>query len=67
MTFAQIGVSGMLGLSFPAVAAISSTLGLPIIFSIAAYLDVTQQFFAFRLGRDVGTSLGNSSFNIGST
>lgn len=65
VSFAQIGVSGMLGLGFPAIAAISSALGLPVIFNIASALDASQQFFSFRLGRSEGTTVGSSTFNIG--
>jgi len=55
----------MLGLAFPGIAAIPSPYGLPVIFNIASSLHDTQQFFSFRLGRDVGSTPGNSTFNIG--
>ncbi|KAF8306046.1 acid protease [Clavulina sp. PMI_390] len=65
VTFAQMGISGMLGLGFPPIAAITPNLGLPVIFNIAASLPVGSQFFSFRLGRAEGSDPGNSSFNIG--
>lgn len=65
MTFSQMGISGMLGLGFPAIASISPERGLPVIFNIAFGLETQEQFFSFRLGRDVGSNLGNSTFNIG--
>lgn len=65
VSFANVGISGMMGLGFPSTAAISSTLGVPVIFNIASALDPQQQFFAFRLGREERGNLGNSTFNIG--
>jgi hypothetical protein len=65
VTLAQIGISGMLGLAFPEIAAIPSPYGLPVIFNIAYSLQMNQRFFSFRLGRDEGSTPGNSTFNIG--
>lgn len=65
VTLAQIGISGMLGLAFPEIAAIPSPYGLPVIFNIASNLQVNQRFFSFRLGRDGGLASENSTFNIG--
>ena len=61
----QMGISGMLGLAFPTIASISSDQGIPLIFNILNNLDVGARFFAFRLGRDIGSTLGQSSFMIG--
>lgn len=65
MSFNQLGISGMLGLSFPSIASIPMSRGLPVIFNIAYYLNPQSQFFAFRLGRDVGGNSSTSTFNIG--
>ncbi|KAF8343155.1 aspartic peptidase domain-containing protein [Cantharellus anzutake] len=61
----QMGISGMFGLAFPNIAAISTDLSIPLIFNILSNLDIDSRFFAFKLGRDVGNILGQSSFTIG--
>ncbi|EIW60502.1 acid protease [Trametes versicolor FP-101664 SS1] len=56
------GNSGIMGLSFPAEAAISDTTGRTVVENLfSAFNDTSRRFFAFKLGRDQTSS----SFTIG--
>ncbi|KAG5653269.1 hypothetical protein H0H81_001429 [Sphagnurus paluster] len=57
--------SGILGLCFPAIAAISLTDGNTILDNILSNFDEPNRFFAFKLGRGSGPDDSTSSFTFG--
>lgn len=59
------GNSGILGLSFPSIAAISLMDGETLLENIFANFDESNRFFAFQLGRGPGIDDANSSFTFG--
>ncbi|KAJ6547088.1 aspartic peptidase domain-containing protein [Mycena capillaripes] len=62
---ASTATSGILGLCFPAVAAIPTTVGAPLLVNLMSAFEPPQRFFAFHLGRMSGSSDPNASFTIG--
>ncbi|KAF8078108.1 aspartic peptidase domain-containing protein [Lyophyllum atratum] len=59
------GNSGILGLSFPSVAAISLADGNTLLENILSNFDEPDRFFAFKLGRGPGPDDATSSFTVG--
>lgn len=59
------GNSGILGLSFPSIAAIALTDGETLLENLFSNFDEPNRFFAFKLGRGTGVDDANSSFTLG--
>ncbi|EPQ58400.1 acid protease, partial [Gloeophyllum trabeum ATCC 11539] len=67
LSLSATGYSGILGLSFPAAASISTTSGISLVQNLfSAFYDDSKKYFAFKLGRDDDrTEPDDSSFTIG--
>ncbi|KAF7338669.1 Peptidase A1 domain-containing protein [Mycena venus] len=66
LDLASTGTSGILGLCFPASAAIPATAGPTLLQNLMSAFAPAQQFFAFHLPRQPGSTDPSASFTLGS-